>query len=106
MLGGNKDVVPKTCLEISLQLGNVEVRTSALAYERMHVVIEVKTKVEQRARCHLAIDGDVRFVQMPSTGTDEQDGRFLLGSVDLAILGVGVGDGTPDGISQGCAALR
>ena len=102
MLGGDKDVVPKAGLQVSLQLGDVEVRAGPLADEVVDVVVEVQAEVEEGAGRHLAVDGDVRLVQMPAAGPDEEDGRVavLLGGVDLAVLGVGVGDGAPDGVAE------
>mmetsp|Transcript_13779 Transcript_13779/g.32783 ORF Transcript_13779/g.32783 Transcript_13779/m.32783 type:complete len:330 (+) Transcript_13779:681-1670(+) len=102
VLGGDKDVVPKAGLQVSLQLGDVEVRAGPLADEVVDVVVEVQAEVEEGTGRHLAVDGDVRLVQMPAAGPDEEDGRVpvLLGGVDLAVLGVGVGDGAPDGVAE------
>jgi len=100
LLGSNEDVIPQPCLQISLQLGNVEVGTGTVADKVVHVVIKVQPKVEEGSRGNLAVNGNVRLVKMPSTRTNEEDGSLLLGSVDLASLGIGVSNGTADGIAE------
>ena len=100
LLCGDKDVVPESCLEVSLKLWNVVVRAGAVSDELVDVVVKVQSEIEEGARCNLSIDSDVSLVKMPTARTDEEDGRLLLGRVDLAVLGIGVGNSSPNRVAE------
>ena len=100
LLCGDKHVVPKTRFQVSLEFGEVKVRPGSLGEEAVDVMEKVESKVHQRTRCDTSVHSNVSFVQVPSAGTDKEDSRLVLGSVDLAIGRVGVGDGTADSVTQ------
>lgn len=93
-----EDVVPQTCLEVRLHLGEVEVRAEPAGNELLGIVVEVQTKVEQTAGDGGAVDSEVLLVEVPATSASNQSGEhavcpqlvFLttLCEVDLATDGV------------------
>ena len=67
-----EDVVPKTGLEVRLQLWKVEVWSMATLDELLGVVEEVKTEVEEGSGDRLAVNGEVLLLQVPSSRPDNQ----------------------------------
>jgi hypothetical protein len=85
VLGKVEGIVPEASLKVTLQLGEVEVRTEALALRLKSVVEEVETEIEEGARDGLAVNSDVLLLQVPATGTDNK-GRKLAISAELVLF--------------------
>src|ERR1700693_3410193 len=78
LLSQHKDIVPKACLQVILQLGQVEVGTGASLQQQLDVVEEVQPKIEQPAGDLFTIDEHVLLRQMPAARAHEQCSSFLL----------------------------
>ena len=65
----DEDVVPETSFEIMFHFREIEIWARATLDELMGIVIEVKSKVKERARYGRVVDSDARFVEMPSSWT-------------------------------------
>ena len=68
-LGEGEDIVPQTSLKIVFHLGQIEVRTRAPLDKFLGIMIEKERKVEDGTGHGLIVDGDARFVQVPTTRT-------------------------------------
>ena len=99
VLREGEDVVPESRLEVTLELGQVEVRPAALRDQRRRIVIERQPEVEQRCRDRRAVHVHVLLDQVPAAGSHEQRRRG--GGERVALpLGTDVGDLAADGILQ------
>jgi hypothetical protein len=87
LLGVPEHVVPQSCLEVALQLRQVEVWALTGVELAARAVEEVETEIDQAARHPLAVDGDVLLRQVPAAGTDDDRGEFvgILERVGLAL---------------------
>src|SRR5207249_3275070 len=98
VLGEQKDVVPETCFEMRLELGEIEVQARARLALTPAAVKQVEAEVEQARRDRLAIDPQVRLVEMPAARPHEQ-GRDL--GLQRVLLLAGVQrDGAVDRVDQ------
>mmetsp|Transcript_3303 Transcript_3303/g.6006 ORF Transcript_3303/g.6006 Transcript_3303/m.6006 type:complete len:249 (+) Transcript_3303:405-1151(+) len=94
------DVVPQSCLEVRFEFGEVIVRARPGIGQDVGIVEQIQSKVHDGSRCDRPIDGNMSFVEMPSTGTNKQDGRLLgFEFVHLAVRSR-VHNGLVDGITQ------
>ncbi len=100
LLRGHEHVVPQACLEVGLQLGQVEVGSGAPLPQCLRVVEEVEPEVEQECRDRLPVVLHVPLRQVEPARPDEQDGRLLAEAVLLAGVGRLVRDRAPDGVPQ------
>ncbi|KAI6775412.1 hypothetical protein HG530_002170 [Fusarium avenaceum] len=85
VLGKVEGIVPEASLKVALHLGEVEIRTKALALRLKSVVEEVETEIEEGAGDSLAVNSDVLLLQVPATGTDNK-GRKLAVSAELVLF--------------------
>ena len=72
VLGSDKDVVPEPGLQMALHLGQVEVGPGALGQQRLGVVEEEDSKVEDGSWDGPAVHDEVVLGQMPPSGPDHQ----------------------------------
>ena len=101
LLAEREDVVPQLRLLARLQLRDVEVRASPGLDQRLCVVQEVETEVDQRPGCRGATagpvdEGDVLLGQVPAAGAHHDRGRALRGDAVL-LAGSGFGGGGGEG---------
>ena len=71
-------VVPEACLEMRLQLGEVEVAPVPAV-----VAQEVEAEVEQRAGHRRTVDLEVALLEVPAAGADEEHGDLVVQRVAL-----------------------
>jgi hypothetical protein len=83
-----------------LHLGKVEVRSQTSLDLLVCIVEEEETEVKERTRHGLPIDGDVTFLEMPASSSDEENGVLFVQLVLLAGLCVLEGDLTTDSIIE------
>ena len=94
-----EDIVPQPGFEMAFQLGQVEIRPTALPHKRLGVVEEVQTEIEERPRDLGSVNQKMLFVQVPTARADQQRRDLLVQAVALAFRAV-EGDGAADGIAQ------
>jgi hypothetical protein len=73
--GGDEDVVPEACFEMTLQLRQVEVGAAAALHEFRGVVEEIEAEVNQAAAGFGAVDPQVALGQVPATGAGRRASR-------------------------------
>ena len=61
-------VIPETSFEIVLHFWKVKVWTKTALDKLMSVMVKVQSKVKERSRYGRVVNGDARFVEMPSSG--------------------------------------
>jgi ElaB/YqjD/DUF883 family membrane-anchored ribosome-binding protein len=69
ILGNVENVVPESGFEMGFHLGKIEVRTESVLDKLVSIVVEIETKVKDRARHRLTINQDMLLFQVPSTGS-------------------------------------
>ena len=95
LLAEGEDVVPQLRLFAGFELGDVEVRATAVRDQPGGVVEEVQTEVDERSGCrHLATgavgEADVVLDEVPAARTHHDRGRLRRG--DLVALALGAGE--------------
>ena len=98
ILGKAEGIVPKAGFKVVLHLGQVEVGSETSLDLLVGVMEEEETKVEQRSRHGLPVNGDVSFLEMPSSCSDEKNGMLVVELVLFARLCVFECNLTADGI--------
>ena len=73
-------IIPESCFQVTLHLGQVEIWTSSSLYELMRVVEEVETKVKQTTRDGLSINGKMLLLQVPTTSTCNEGRKDSVGA--------------------------
>ena len=76
-------VVPEPCLEVILQLGNVEVRTASLLDQRFRVMEEEQAEIEERCGDRSAVDCQVLLGQVKTARTHDECGDFVVETILL-----------------------
>lgn len=67
-----EDIVPESGFKVRFHLGQIEIRTGASLDKLKGVVEEIETKVEERSRHGLTVDGEVLLFEMPTSGSGNQ----------------------------------
>ena len=67
----HEHIVPKSRLEMTLELGQVEVRPKPTSQQLFSVMKHVQRKIKQAARDALSIDGHMFLIEMPATRTHD-----------------------------------
>src|SRR2546425_8904571 len=96
-----ENVVPETCLEMALELGQVEVGPSSLADERRGIVKEEEPEVEEGGGDRASVHGHVLLVQMPAARPHHQRSRPRRQRVALPLDA-----GEPDGAAHRVPEVR
>ena len=96
----HQDVVPKTGLEVALELGQVDVGAAPLGEQRLAVMKEEDPEIEQPRGNRTAVHLDMLFDQMPAARPNHEHGGLLVEAVALPAAGVVVGDRPPHGVDQ------
>ncbi|GFN01502.1 hypothetical protein Smic_00580 [Streptomyces microflavus] len=104
LLGEEEDVVPEAGLVPVLQLGQVEVRSTAGVELPPGAVEEVEAEVDQGGGNGPFVDDEVLLREMPAPGPDHDGGGPVGEPVLLAGL-AGEVDAPVDGVDQGQLAL-
>ena len=85
LLRREEDVVPQACLEMVLELGQVEVRATATSDQLGGVVEEVQAKIHQARRCWRVVDAQVPLLEVPPARADHERCRAVVQAVRLAV---------------------
>ena len=73
----------------ALELGQIEIGAGALGELRLGVVEEIEAEIEQRARDRRAVDGQMRFGQVPAARAHDQHRRLRTDRVALVRVRIG-----------------
>ena len=65
-------LVPKACFQMTLELRQIEVRTSTRASQRLVIVREIEREIEERRGHRFAIDRHMLLDQMPTAWPYDQ----------------------------------
>ena len=84
-LSEEENVIPQASLEVVLHLRKVKVGAEASLDQFIRVMVEKEPKVEQGTRHWRFVDGHAWLVEMPTTGSHNEDGRTRGKLVLLAI---------------------
>ncbi len=98
-LGSDEDIVPQLCFQVTLHLGQVEIRAAAAFQKVFCVVKEEKAEVEEAARNRPAVHQHVFFHQVPPAGPDDEGGGPVVEAVRFARRTFKF-DGPVDGIAK------
>ena len=82
----HEHLVPKSRLEMALELWQVEVRPEPTSKKLFGVVEHVQRKIKQAAGDALTIDGHMLLVQMPAARTHNERRHFFVQVIRLAVL--------------------
>ena len=85
VLGQDERVVPEPRLEMTLELGEVEVGPAPALQETAAVVEDVEPEVEQAPRHGGPVDHAMALDQMPPAGADEQRRHDLVQAIDAPV---------------------
>ena len=85
VLGQDECVVPEPCLQMVLELGQVEVRPRAALEQLGRVVEEGEPEVEEARRDRLTVDEGVALVQVPAARARDEHCRLLVQPVGLPL---------------------
>jgi hypothetical protein len=66
-----ENIIPKACFEIMFHFGEIKVGSETTLDELFGVVIKIESKIEDGAGDRGIVDGDTRFVEMPSSRTEK-----------------------------------
>ncbi len=99
LLGMDEHLVPQPRFEMALHLGQVEIRRAAARQQRLRIVEEVQTEIEQAGGHRLAVHGEVLFQHVPAARAHEQHRYLVVQAIGLAVR-VDVADGAGDRIAQ------
>ena len=80
-----EDTAPQSRLEMTLELGQVEIGPGAPTLQLRGVVEQVQPEIDERARDRLAIEQPVLLVQVPAARAHQQDGGRVVERVLLAL---------------------
>ena len=100
VLRGDEHLVPQPCLEVTLDLRQVEVGTGAAPCQRLVVVGEKQREVEQRTGDGVAVDAHVLLRQVPATRTHDERRGAGGQAVDLGGRRILEADGAPHRIEE------
>ncbi len=81
-----EDVVPQPCLDVALELREVEVRPRSVLEQSLGIAVEVHAEVEEPAGDVLAVDLDMTLLEMPAARADQQHGDLVVQRVALVAL--------------------
>ncbi len=93
-----KDIVPETCLEVALELREIEVRAGSTLEQTRRVPREVDAEVEKAGRDGLGVHLHVLLGEMPAAGANEQHRDLVLQRI--ALLTRLHGDRPLDGVRE------
>src|SRR5258708_6189880 len=85
LLRPHEDVVPEARLFVTLELGQVEVRSAAALEELLRVVEEVQAEVHERAGDRLAVDQEVLLEEVPAARPHDHRRERFVQRVALAL---------------------
>ena len=86
VLRGDKHLIPEARLEMTLELGQIEVRPKPTNQQLFGVMEHVQRKIEQAARDTLTIHGHMLFIEMPAARTHDERRNFFVQVIRLAVL--------------------
>ena len=84
VLRHHENVVPQPRLEMTLQLGQIEIRTATAGDELLRIVEKEQREVEEAARDRRAVDFDVLLGEMPAARAHEERSDLRVQLVLLA----------------------
>src|SRR5688572_1599041 len=86
-LGEEKDVVPEPGLEVTLELGQIEIGAGPVREQGGGVVEEKEAEIEEARRHRRALETDVFFREVPAARAHHQRRGLLLQTVQLPLAG-------------------
>ena len=95
-----EDVVPEACLEMTLQLREVEIWARPGADERVGVVEQEQAEIEERSRHGPIVDQAVPLAQMQAARADHQRRRPRIQLVALAGIRLHERNRPPHGVDE------
>ncbi len=86
LLRKHEHVVPEPGLQMTFELGQVEIRTRSFGRQGGGIVVKEQAKIKQRTRHRFAVYGHVFLVQVPTAGADEQHGGRIAQAVGFCLF--------------------